>query len=389
MRRLLRGMGANVVALGTASFFTDFAAEMVFPLLPSLVVVTLGAAPWVLGLIEGGADALSSLLRIPSGWLSDRVRKRKLFILVGYGISAAARPIYAAVTAAWHVLAIRYLDRLGKGLRLASRDALIADSCEPEVRGKAFGFQRAMDHLGAALGPLVAALLLSFKVPLPTVFLLTAIPAFLVLAVIAAAVRDVPVRTAPPPLRLGLRPFGPTFKLFLLAVVVFMLGNSSDAFILLRAADSGIPPAFVPLLWTGLSLIRMLGSVPAGILADRWSRRGVVFLGWLVFAAAYAGLAFATTPLPFVLLVAFYGLYHPLGESVLRALVADFAPAQMRATAYGMFHFTVGLAALPASLGFGLLYKAVSPASAFLTSAGLAFMAALLLLRLPRGKVGV
>lgn len=382
MRRLLRGLGPNVIALGFASFFTDFAAEMIVPLLAVFVVDSLKASKAALGAIEGISESAASILRVVSGWMSDRFRVRKPFILVGYGITSIARPIFGLAMAAWHVGAVRLLDRIGKGVRLSARDALIADSSEPWARGKAFGLQRALDHFGAMVAPLVAFMLLQGGWDVREVFLLTAIPAALVLVVIAGFVRDVPVQGPPAPrTRLSLAPFDGNFRWFLLTVTVFTLANSSDQFILLRARDAGLEAVHLPLVWSGLCLIRMLASLPAGIWSDRVDRRWVVLAGWIIYAVVYAGLAFARTPAAYLALVGIYGLHHALSESVLRAVVADLVPASVRGIAYGLFHFCVGIAILPASLGFGLIATRWGSGPAFLVGAALASLACVMLLR--------
>jgi len=375
MSRFLAGLGPNVLALAAASFFTDVASEMVFPLLPLFLTGTLKGSAAMLGLIEGAANALSSLLRIVSGWLADRYRKHKLLVLVGYGLSVVARPLFGAATLGWHVLAVRLVDRFGKGIRIAPRDALLAASCAPEARGKAFGFQKAMDHLGAAVGPVLATALLMRGWEVREVFYLTAVPAAVVLFVIGFFVRD-PDGTAPPaPVKLTLRPFGPTFRGFLGTVAIFTLGTASDAFLILRAPECGVPLEFVPLLWSGVSLSRMLLAIPGGTLSDRFDRSRVILVGWLVHAGVFVALAFTQTLWPFLALLAAHALYYALGESVLRAFVADLVPKELRGTAYGLYHFAIGLGSIPASLGFGLIWKYVGPRSAFLLAAGVALAA--------------
>lgn len=387
MGGLLRGLGRNVVALGAVSFFTDFAAEMITPLIPIFLTERLLARSSTLGLIEGLADATASLLRIVSGWLSDRFRRRKIFIVIGYGFSAVVRPLMGLATLAWHVGIIRGVDRFGKGVRLAARDALIADSCDPEVRGKAFGLQRALDNLGGVVGMLVAALLLwwmneNFR----AVFLLAAIPAALVLVVLALFVRDIPPSHPPAPLRLTLKPFGAEFRWFLLTVTVFTLGNSSDLFFIPRLRELGVPVRWVPLVWCGHTLIRMLAALPAGILADRVGKKSMVLAGWLVYAVVYAGMGLTDSLGWALALLALYGLYWSLAESVLRAIVADLVPQELRGTAYGMYWFCVGIAVLPANLIFGILYDKVGRGSAFLTGAGLSLLACMMLLKVPARK---
>ncbi|HEU4339746.1 MAG TPA: MFS transporter, partial [Planctomycetota bacterium] len=294
MRRLLRGLGPNVIALSVASFFTDFGAELVIPLLPGFLR-SMRATTETLGWIEGISDSLASILRVVTGWLSDRLGRRKIFVLAGYGIASAARPLFGFARVVWHVGAVRIADRLGKGLRLAARDALIADSCEPWARGKAFGLQKAMDHFGATLGPLLAMALLARGWDYRGVFFLTAIPAAMVLVVIGGFVHDVRPAAAPAKLKLSLAPFDANFKWFLLTVTVFTLGNSSDLFILWRAKEVGIAEHHVPLVWSGLCFVRALASIPGGMLADRFDRRYVVIAGLAVYATVYAGLAFAAT----------------------------------------------------------------------------------------------
>src|SRR5688500_11031215 len=306
---LFRGLGANVVALGVASFFTDVSSEAVFSLMPAFLTVSLGGTATFLGFIEGASDALSGVLRVASGWMADRFQRRKALVFLGYGISGAVRPFVALATAAWHVLAVRLIDRVGKGLRLAARDALIAGSCEPGVRGKAFGLQKAMDHLGAALGPTAAALLLASGVPVRTVFWLSAIPAAVVLFVIGGFVKDI----APLPSKATLQgEAGGDFRRFLGVVTLFTLAQASIAFLLLRASGCGVKEAWVPLVLTGINILRGLGSVPGGVLADRMDRRAAIAAGWGVYAAVSAGFALTSSLVPFLLLTGGYALYHAL-----------------------------------------------------------------------------
>ena len=383
MRRLFRGLGRNVVGLGFASFFTDLASEMVTPLFPLFLKKELHAARAVLGVIEGIADAVASLLRLVSGWLSDRLRRRKALIFAGYGVGAVVRPLLGLATTVWHLGAIRIADRIGKGIRLAPRDALLADSCDPAHRGKAFGFQRAMDNLGGVLGMLLAAWMLARSgQDLRQVFFWTAIPAACVLLVIAVVLRDKPSTAPPAELKLTLKPFDPRFRWFLLTVVVFTLGNSSDLFILWRLSDLGLEDRWVPIVWCAHTAVRMVFAIPAGIAADRLGRKRVVLAGWIVYAAVYAGLGLTTSlPVAFVL-VALYGLYWSLAESLLRAMVADLVPPELRGTAYGMYWFAVGITILPANLLFGLVWDRWHAGPAFLMEATFALVATGMLLAL-------
>lgn len=383
MRRIFRGLGRNVVGLGAASFFTDLAAEMITPLLPLFLMREFRAGGAVLGAIEGIADSAASLLRIVSGWISDRAKKRKIFLLIGYGFSVVVRPLMGIVAAAWHVGALRLVDRIGKGVRLAPRDALIADSCLPAYRGKAFGLQRTMDNLGGVLGMLVAAfLLLRFEGDYRRIFLLTALPAACVVLVILLVVRDRPPQAPPARLKLTLKPFSPQFRWFLLTVTVFTLGNSSDFFILARLKGLGLADPTLLFVWCGHTAIRMSAALPAGMLADRFGKKRLVLLGWAVYAGVYVGFALTTSLAAAIALVAIYALYWSLADSVLRAIVADLVPEDLRGTAYGMFHFCVGVAILPANLIFGVVWDRFGTAPAFWTGAGISLAACLMLLRI-------
>ena len=360
MRRLREGVGRNVWGIGVASFFTDLAGEMIAPLLPIFLLSELGATMVVFGSIEGIADSGASLLRLISGWLSDRVKKRKIFVLIGYGVGAAMRPLLGLVTAVWHVGVIRIADRLGKGIRVAPRDALIADSSDPAHRGKAFGLQRALDNLGGVGGMLIAvALLAATEGDFRTVFLLTAIPAACVLLAISLLVRDRPPSGPPAKLKLSLRPFGPEFRAFLLAVTVFTLGNPSHLFVIPRLKELGLDELhLLMLVWCGHTLIRTLAAIPAGIRADRWGRKRMILVGWLLYVGSFVGFGMTDSLTIALVLTGVYALYWSLAESVLRAMAADLTPPELRGTAYGMVHFCVGLAVLPANLAFGFVWDA-------------------------------
>ncbi len=386
MSGLLNGLGRNVLALAAASFFTDVASEMIFPLLPIFLTGVLKGSPALLGLIEGAAAGLSSLLRIASGRLADRTRRPKALVLAGYGLSVAARPFFALAAAGWHVLAIRLADRVGKGIRLAPRDAILAASCTPETRGRAFGFQKAMDHLGAAVGPLIATALLLRGWALRDLFLLTALPAALSLASIAIFVRNPDAPGSAAPASLSLAPFDARFRRFLACAALFTLGAGADAFLILRARDCGVADEYIPLFWSGVNVSRMLLSLPGGILSDRLDRRRVILAGWLIHVAVFCGLAFTGSLGVFLLLLALYGVHHALTEGVLRAFVTDLVPAEQRGTAFGLYHCATGLASIPGGILFGLLWKNAGAPAAFLGAAGVAFAAALGLARLAPRK---
>ncbi|RNC71432.1 MAG: MFS transporter [Desulfuromonadales bacterium] len=382
---MLKGISRNVLILGLVSLLTDVSSEMIYPLLPLFLTTVLGAGPALLGLIEGVAESTAAFLKLASGIVSDRVQSRKGLVLAGYTISSLARPLIAAATSPAAVLGIRFADRVGKGIRTSPRDALIADSTDPASRGKAFGFHRAMDHAGALLGPLIATLLLAgFMVDLRTVFWLSAIPGVLAVVLIMALVRDTERRRTADGSFLGIVPRG-ELRRYLLVLLVFTLGNSSDAFLLLRAGELGVPPARIPLLWAFFHVIKMVGSTPFGALSDRIGRRAVIIVGWVVYALAYAGFALAETELACWLLFGVYGLFYAMTEGAEKALLADIALPEERGGAFGWYNFAVGVGALPASLLFGAIWEQAGRVAAFGFGAGLAALAAVLLLMLVRG----
>ncbi len=384
-------LARNVIALGLVSLLTDFSSEMIYPLLPVFLTAVLGAGPAALGIIEGVAETTASLLKLFSGVWSDRLGKKKPLVVAGYALSTVARPL-AGIASAWgHILAIRFADRIGKGVRTSPRDSLVAASVAPDDRGRAFGLQRAMDHLGAVIGPLAAFLLmagagLSYR----PVFLLSVIPG---LAAVASLLFFVGEPAAPAPAHAGgrLRDGGlpAPFRRYLLIVCLFTLGNASDAFLILRAVDAGVPARYVPLLWGAFNLVKSSLSTPAGILSDRWNRKTLIVAGWLVYAACYGGWAFASGPAWVVGLFLAYGLFAAATEGAERAFVADFVPPDRRGTAFGWFHLAVGISALPASVVFGIVWGRFGAAAAFGVSAGLAVAATGLLLALPAPGPGV
>jgi MFS family permease len=388
-KRIL-GFPKNVFALGWTSFLNDTASEMIYPLLPVFLTSVLGAGAAFVGMVEGIAESTASLLKLFSGWLSDRIGKRKGLILLGYGLAGVARPLISISSAAWQVLLIRAGDRTGKGLRGSPRDALVAASCEENERGKAFGFHRSMDHAGAILGPLLASLLL-FLLPgnYRLMFLLAAIPGLLTLPLIALGVREIKPPSLSPVqgVKLTLAPFSGNFKAYLLILVLFTLGNSTDAFLLLRATTLGVAPALLPLLWIVLHLVKMITSVPGGMLSDKMGRRGIIIAGWLVYGLAYLGFGLAGQAWQAWALFAFYGLFFGLTEGVEKAFVADLVPETLRGTAYGLYNFAIGIAAFPASLLLGIVWQTTQSALlAFGLGGALAFLASLLLLLLVREK---
>ena len=377
----------TVRRLGLVSLLTDASSEMIYPLLPSFLTGTLRASPEFVGLVEGLAESVASLLKMASGWISDHLPRRKPLIVGGYTLSSLARPLVALATSPWHVLAVRVADRIGKGVRGAPRDALVAQVTPPADLGRAFGFHRAMDHAGAVVGPLLASAVLLARDDLRLVFALAALPALASVLVLVFGVKDAPARTTPAAARSAspepthaATPAGPGPRRFLAVIGLFTLGNSSDAFLLLRAQQAGVSLALVPLLWTAHHVVKSAASTAGGALSDRVGRRVTIAGGWCLYAAAYAGLGLATRAWQVWALFAVYGLHHALTEGPERALIADLATGERRGRAFGLYHAITGGLLLPASLLTGALWQRYSPGVALLTGAAIALAAAVALL---------
>jgi len=386
------GINRNIVALGVTSLLTDVSTEMIIPVLPLFITTTLKASVASLGVIEGVAESTASLLRLGSGWLSDRIGRRKPFMLFGYGLSTVAKATMA-IAASWPaVLGLRFADRVGKGLRNPPRDALIADSVEPEARGRAYGFHRGLDTLGAAIGPLVAAALLAASPgDLRRVFLWSAVPALLSLAVLGFFVRA--PRHAPAarrPLHHEVRAMGAPFVRFLVADGLFQLANSSNAFLLLRAFDAGFSRIQVPLVYMGYNLAYALLSYPVGIVSDRVGRRRLLVAAYVLYALIYTGMAWRAERGLVLAAFLLLGLHSALLEVSERSMIADFVSPELRATAFGAYHTVVGLALLPASALAGFLWDRYGARATFGLDAALALAAALLFVVLlpARGEYG-
>jgi len=384
------GLNPNVFFLGLVSFLTDVSSEMIFTLLPLFLFNVLRAPTTIIGLVEGASECIASLLRIFSGWLSDRLGKRKSLTMLGYGVSTFAKPfMYIATT--WSIaFGVRFADRVGKGIRTAPRDALVADSLTLEQRGKGFGLHRAMDTFGAVVGIVSAVVVVLLcqgenwalsRATYQQLVLIGVIPAVLALFIfffVRESKKEVSIN-APPTTKHGslLSGFDNRFKIFLGIIFLFTLGNSSDAFLVLRAQNLGNPVFYILLMLVLFNFIYASVSTPAGILSDKLGRKKVILLGWLIYALVYLGLALASPGASWQLwlLLGFYGVYYGLAEGVARAFVADMVPAEKRGTAYGLFHGVVGITLLPASLIAGWLWQVVNPAAPFFFGAGLAFLA--------------
>jgi MFS family permease len=329
--------------------------------------------------IEGAAETTASLLKLVSGWWSDRMNRRKPLVLFGYGIASLVRPLVAIAQSASQVLAIRVADRVGKGLRNAPRDALIADSVDPAIRGRAFGFNRAADHAGGVVGPLVAFAVLTWHwAELRTVFWLAAIPGALAVLVVIFGVREVRHTETgaggPPDLR---QPLGGRFWSILGVILLFTLGNSTDAFLLLRANQLGVPVALAPILWAALHVVKSASSTPGGALSDRVGRRTMLIAGWLWYALVYFGFARASATWQAWALFLLYGLFFGMTEGSERALIADLVPKERRGTAFGWYNLAIGLGALPASVLFGIVWDRAGAPAAFVMGAAFALAAAI------------
>jgi MFS family permease len=373
---LLFGVGTNVVVLGIVSLFADMSTEMIYPLIPLFLVSVLGATFIDVGLIEGVAESAASILKIVSGYLSDRFGKRKPLVYSGYGIAAIAKPLLAFTTAWQQVLVIRFFDRLGKGIRDSARDAIVSESKSLGV-GRSFGFQRSLDTLGAVIGPLIALTLfgiLSFR----GLFLIAFIPGALAAVLVVFFVKEaVGKRGSKELYKVSFSAFDRNLRIFLLGLGLFFIGNSSDAFLFLRAQNLGIPTLVVPALYLIMNVIYAVSSFPFGIVSDQIGRKWVLLIGFAIFFVVYLGFAVASSTLLVWILFPLYGLYYGLTDGVSRALVSDLAPTHLKATAFGTYYFVVGVVALPASLIAGAIWQTIGPAYTFFYGAVMASAAAL------------
>lgn len=398
----LKKLPRNVWAVGLTSGFMDVSTEMVLNVLPMFLANVLGMKTAVIGLIEGMAEATASLLKMLSGWLSDRLGTRKGLAVLGYGLSAAVKPLFYFVRSWGLIAGVRWVDRAGKGIRTAPRDALLADSVRGEDRGLAFGLHRAMDTAGAMIGIAAAALIVWLaqksaltlsRATFQTIVLVSLIPAFLAVVTLILGVKDTAVKGRSAAPGISFRRLGRPFSLYLAIVAVFTLGNSADAFLILRAQNAGVPVAGILLMLVVFNLVYALVSAPAGRLSDRIGRRRLIVVGWLVYAAVYFGFALAGRAWQVWLLYAGYGLYYSLAYGSASAMVADLVPQDLRGTAFGAYHAIIGLLAFPASLIAGILWQGLGrwpgfgPSAPFYFGGGLALLAAILLaFRMPDAR---
>jgi MFS family permease len=393
-RPSLKDMPRNVWAVGFTSFFMDISSEMVINILPLFLANVLGVQTSIIGLIEGIAEATASILKLFSGWLSDKVGGRKWIAVAGYGLSALTKPFFYFAGSWGLVAGVRWADRVGKGIRTAPRDALVADSTPKELRGMAFGLNRALDKAGAMLGLVIAAVVVwlaqanTIGLSLSTfqsIVLISLVPAFLAVLSLIIGAKDVTVagqRAAP---KFSLRGMGKPYNIFLIIVSIFTLGNSSDGFLVLRAQNLGISVTGILIMLSIYNLVMALVATPAGSLSDRVGRKRLIIGGWLVYSAIYFGFALAQSAWQIWLLYIAYGLYFGLAFGTANAMVADLVPENVRGTAYGTYHAVIGLLTFPASLIAGILWQGVGawsgfgPSAPFLFGGSLALIAAFLM----------
>ncbi|PIW84120.1 MAG: MFS transporter [Nitrospirae bacterium CG_4_9_14_3_um_filter_53_35] len=379
--KMFFGFGKNVFFAGLVSFFMDLSSEMIYPLIPLFLSNVLGVNKSVIGLIEGVAESTASLLRVFSGWFSDRIGNRKWLMAAGYGISTLSRPIIAPATG-WHqVMGSRFMDRFGKGIRTAPRDAIIAESTEKSRLGRAFGFHRCMDTMGAVVGPALAFFFLGiFSNDYRKVFWLSMIPGTVAVLIIIFFITEKKKTAAAQSERpkLTLKHFDWKFKFFVIIAALFAVGNSSDVFLILRAEQVGIPAVTIPVVYLIFNLVYSLSAVPAGMAADRFGRKRIILLGFVLFTILYYGFAAASSTKAIWILFGFYGLFMGLTEGIQKAFLATIIPTDFKATAFGVYTTAVGLAMLPASLIGGWLWDHISPSATFYFGAITASLSAIL-----------
>lgn len=369
----------NIFALGLTSLFTDLSTEMSYAIIPVFLKEVLKAQPVFIGLIEAIAESTASLLKTFSGYISDRLKKRKLFILIGYSLSAIVKPLLALATQSWHVLVVRFADRFGKGIRTAPRDALIADSTKETYFGRAYGFHRAMDTMGAILGPLLAFIILSLSHQnYRLLFALTLIPGIIAILFVLLGVKEITPQVKSV-FKFSYSNINPRLKSFFIIMIIFTLGNSSDAFLLLRARELGLSVSLIPILWLVFNISYFLWAYPAGVFSDMMGRKNTIIFGFLIYTITYTAMAANKSIMLLWFIFVMYGLYYGFTEGNLRAFVADLTSTEHRGTIFGIYHTLIGITLLPANIIMGFLWQKFGFSIALSIGATLSFVAAILL----------
>lgn len=373
------GLVRNIIIVGFVSLFTDLSSQMVFPVVP-LYLIFLGASPWVIGLVEGAAETTASLLKVFSGYWSDRVKRRKPFVLAGYSLSTVTKPMFAFANTWPSVLFVRVLERVGKGIRDAPRDAIVAESVDVSIRGKAYGFQRALDGIGSFSGALLAVFLLpllGYRELFLIAFLPGIIAVLLILFIRERRSAEV-VPHAATPMRVSLRRLPRNLQLFILVSTVFALGNFGYAFLILKGKTLGFADNVTLMLYVLFYVVYTLFTIPAGILSDRIGRKPVLVIGYVLFAVTAIALLFTSALVPLIVVFILYGVFFGMVDGVQRAFVVDLAPSELKGTALGTFYTATGLIALPGGFIAGYLWTVISPQATFLFALGLTLLGLLM-----------
>jgi MFS family permease len=378
-RAKILGIEKNIFFVGLTSFFMDTTTKMIYAVMP-LFLLSLGATKTELSMIEGIAESTASIIKALSGWWSDKIRKNKPFMIVGYAFTAVLSPLFSIAAAPMQVLLIRFAERVGKGIRTAPRDSLIAASSSENTKGRSFGFHKAMDNSGAIIGPLMAAVILAvFPKDYRMVFLLAALPGILGLSTVICFVKEAKDEKLKPLGRIALHDFSPKYYAFLGIVFLFTLGNSTDALLLVKAGDIGYEAAFIPIIYLVFNAVSAAFALPAGILSDRIGREKLIIFGYMLYSLIYLGFGWTHSKGIMLLLFALYGLYSAATDGIQKALVADLIPKDKRGTGLGIYNCLVGATLLPASVIAGLLYDRIDNSVPFYFGAGMAFAATLLM----------
>ena len=379
--KIFEGITRNVFILGLVSLFTDLSSQMVFPLIPLFLITVLGTGAYAVGIVEGAAETTASLLKVVSGYWSDKIKRRKPFVLFGYSLSAITKPLFAFATIWSFVLFVRVIERIGKGLRTAPRDAIVAESSDESVRGKAYGFHRAMDGIGSVSGAALAFLLLPI-LGYRNIFLFAFIPGIIaVFVILFIKEKKTPAKeeeTKEISIKLSFKELPMNLKLFIIVSSIFALGHFGYAFLLLRAVDIGLADRMAILLYVLFYIVYTVCAIPSGILSDKIGRKPVLRAGYAIFGITSLGLVFTSNIYSILLLFVTYGIFYAMIDGAQRAFVVDLAPEHLKATALGTFHTAIGLVALPGGYIAGLLWDKISPETTFIYGLTLAVISLIL-----------